>query len=233
MSPRLWLSLLLLGAAASLLPAQPSRLSLPAADARRVSDLLRQMTLDEKIGQMTQPDQKFLKDPADVEGLFVGSLLSGGDSDPPTNSRADWRAMYERWQGRSLRTRLKIPLLYGVDAVHGHSNVLGQSSSPTTSASAPRAMRNWSRRSVGSPRRKSARRASTGRSRPASRSRGTSGGDERTKGSRRIRCWWPNSAPRPSAACRPAACRIPEASSPVPNTSPATAGRPGYGNAFQ
>ena len=83
------------------------------------------MTLDEKIGQMTQPDQKFLKDPADVEGLFVGSLLSGGDSDPPTNSRADWRALYERLQERSLRTRLKIPLLYGVDAVHGHSNVLG------------------------------------------------------------------------------------------------------------
>lgn len=83
------------------------------------------MTLDEKIGQMTQPDQQFLKDPADVEGLFVGSLLSGGDSDPPTNSRTDWRAMYERWQGRALKTRLRIPLLYGVDAVHGHSNVLG------------------------------------------------------------------------------------------------------------
>ena len=108
-----------------MLPAQSPRLSLSAADARRVSDLVRQMTLDEKIGQMTQPDQKFLKDPADVEALFLGSLLSGGDSDPPTNSRADWRALYERLQGRALRTRLKIPLLYGVDAVHGHSNVLG------------------------------------------------------------------------------------------------------------
>ena len=108
-----------------MLPAQSPRLSLSAADARRVGDLVRQMTLDEKIGQMTQPDQKFLKDPADVEGLFLGSLLSGGDSDPPTNSRSDWRAMYERLQRRSLRTRLKIPLLYGVDAVHGHSNVLG------------------------------------------------------------------------------------------------------------
>ena len=125
MARRLWLSVVLVGAAASLLPAQSSRLSLSAADARRVADLVRQMTLDEKIGQMTQPDQKFLKDPADVEALFVGSLLSGGDSDPPTNSRADWRALYERLQGRSLRTRLKIPLLYGVDAVHGHSNVLG------------------------------------------------------------------------------------------------------------
>ena len=95
------------------------------ADARRVTDLVGRMTLDEKIGQMTQPDQQFLKDPADVETLFLGSLLSGGDSDPPTNSRSDWRALYERLQNRALRTRLKIPLLYGVDAVHGHSNVLG------------------------------------------------------------------------------------------------------------
>ncbi|HJR57936.1 MAG TPA: glycoside hydrolase family 3 N-terminal domain-containing protein [Vicinamibacterales bacterium] len=125
MPRRLWLSLLLAGAAASTLPAQSQRMSLSAADARRVADLVRQMTLDEKIGQMTQPDQQFLKDPADVESLFFGSLLSGGDSDPPTNSRPDWRAMYERLQGRALRTRLKIPLLYGVDAVHGHSNVLG------------------------------------------------------------------------------------------------------------
>ena len=117
--------MLLLGAAASLPPAQSPRLSLSDADARRVATLVRQMTLDEKIGQMTQPDQQFLKDQADVEGLWLGSLLSGGDSDPPTNSRSDWRAMYERLQARALKTRLKIPLLYGVDAVHGHSNVLG------------------------------------------------------------------------------------------------------------
>ena len=50
----------LIGAAASMLPAQSRRLSLSAADARRVGELVRQMTLDEKIGQMTQPDQKFL-----------------------------------------------------------------------------------------------------------------------------------------------------------------------------
>jgi beta-glucosidase len=109
----------------SILPAQPRPLALSAADARRVADLVARMTLDEKIGQMTQPDQQFLEDPADVETLFIGSVLSGGDSDPPTNSLADWRALYERLQGRALRTRLKIPLVYGVDAVHGHSNVLG------------------------------------------------------------------------------------------------------------
>jgi beta-glucosidase len=90
-----------------------------------VNALLGQMTLDEKIGQMTQAEQHQLKDEADIEAYFLGSLLSGGDSDPKTNSFVDWRAMYERFQARSARTRLKIPLLYGVDAVHGHNNVLG------------------------------------------------------------------------------------------------------------
>lgn len=122
---RLCLSFVVAGAAAATLPARQSPVAVPAAEARRVADLLGRMTLDEKIGQMTQPDQQFLKDPADVESLAFGSLLSGGDSDPPTNSREDWRAMYERLQGRALQSRLKIPLLYGVDAVHGHSNVLG------------------------------------------------------------------------------------------------------------
>jgi beta-glucosidase len=117
--------LILAAASAAMQPAPSGPLALSAADARRVGDLVAQMTLDEKIGQMTQPDQQFLKDPSDVETLFLGSLLNGGDSDPPTNSFDDWSAMAERWQGRALRTRLKIPLVYGVDAVHGHSNVLG------------------------------------------------------------------------------------------------------------
>jgi beta-glucosidase len=92
----------------------------------QVDELLAQMTLEEKIGQMTQADQQFLEDIADIETLFLGSLLSGGDSDPEEgNSFEAWRDMYERYQARALRTRLGIPLLYGVDAVHGHSNVEG------------------------------------------------------------------------------------------------------------
>lgn len=101
----------------------PSGLA-PAPD-RRIADLVAHMTLVEKIGQMTQADQQFLASPSDIETLFLGSLLSGGDSDPPSNSLGDWRALYERLQGHAVRTRLKIPLLYGVDAVHGHNNVLG------------------------------------------------------------------------------------------------------------
>jgi beta-glucosidase len=87
--------------------------------------LLGSMTLEEKIGQMTQPDQEALKDPSDIETYFLGSVLSGGNSDPKTNSLADWTEMVERLQAHTRKTRLKVPLLYGVDAVHGHNNVLG------------------------------------------------------------------------------------------------------------
>ena len=93
---------------------------------KQVRDVVAGMTLDEKIGQMTQPDQEFIKDLADIETLCIGSVLSGGNSDPKEgNSREAWWAMYERCQQSALRTRLRIPLLFGVDAVHGHNNVLG------------------------------------------------------------------------------------------------------------
>src|SRR5260370_2397491 len=87
--------------------------------------LLARMTLEEKIGQMTQPEQNELKDPADVENYFVGSLLSGGSSDPKEgNSLKAWTDLYDRLQAHTRNTRLKIPILYGIDAVHGHNNVL-------------------------------------------------------------------------------------------------------------
>ena len=92
----------------------------------QVKQLLSRMTLDEKIGQMTQPEQSALQDPADIENYFVGSLLSGGDSDPKEgNSLQAWTDLYDRLQKHTGKTRLKIPILYGIDAVHGHNNVLG------------------------------------------------------------------------------------------------------------
>jgi beta-glucosidase len=102
-------------------PAAPRKLSSYDAQARA---LLGTMTLDEKIGQMVQAEQDKL-DEKDVETYFLGSVVSGGDSDPRTNSLQDWTDTYDRYQARSLKTRLKIPLLYGVDAVHGHNNVIG------------------------------------------------------------------------------------------------------------
>src|ERR1700733_3249708 len=88
--------------------------------------LLAQMTLEEKIGQMTQPDQESIKDLSDIERYFVGSILSGGSSDPKEgNSLQAWTDLYDRLQRHTSLTRLKIPILYGIDALHGHNNVLG------------------------------------------------------------------------------------------------------------
>lgn len=109
----------LLGTAAS----RPKKLS---SFDPQVNALLARMTLDEKIGQMTQPDQSFLKNLDDIDKYHLGSLLSGGDSDPKDgNSLEAWTNMVDRYQKRALETRLHIPLLYGVDALHGHNNVLG------------------------------------------------------------------------------------------------------------
>jgi beta-glucosidase len=91
----------------------------------QVKALLAQMTLDEKIGQMTQPEQNELKDLADIENYHLGSLFSGGSSDPKEgNSLESWTNLYDRLQAHTQNTRLKIPILYGIDAVHGHNNVL-------------------------------------------------------------------------------------------------------------
>src|SRR5580658_4107139 len=85
----------------------------------KVRELLSRMTLDEKVGQMTQADQMFLKDPSDIETLFLGSILSGGDSDPKAgNSREAWTDLVASIESHAQKTRLKIPLLYGIDAVH-------------------------------------------------------------------------------------------------------------------
>ena len=98
----------------------------PAAPtAARVADLLARMTIEEKVGQMTQADHASLASPSDVDSLFLGSVLSGGDSELPDVSAAGWAAHAEALQKRALMTRLGIPILYGVDAVHGHSNVKG------------------------------------------------------------------------------------------------------------
>ena len=91
----------------------------------QVKAILGRMSLDEKIGQMTQAEQHQLAAESDIETYFLGSLLSGGDSDPKTNSLQDWTDLYDRFQSRAVKTRLGIPILYGVDAVHGHSNVEG------------------------------------------------------------------------------------------------------------
>ena len=96
-----------------------------AEDTAFVDSLLKQMTIDEKIGQMTQVDQQFLNDISDISKYGFGSLLSGGGSTPKVNEPKAWAEMYDKYQQEALSSRLKIPLLYGIDAVHGHNNVVG------------------------------------------------------------------------------------------------------------
>jgi beta-glucosidase len=107
-------------------PAMSQSAPLFSGHEQQVESLLAQMTLDEKIGQMTQADCAALKDKADVKKYFLGSVLSGGNSDPdPGNTAQDWLNFVNAFQAQALQTRLKIPILYGVDAVHGHNNVDG------------------------------------------------------------------------------------------------------------
>lgn len=89
----------------------------------RVQDLLLQMTLDEKVGQMAQAERQAFSNIADIKSYFIGSMLSGGGSAPTPNTGVAWADMYDSFQQQALTTRLKIPLIYGVDAVHGHNNV--------------------------------------------------------------------------------------------------------------
>ena len=81
------------------------------------------MTLDEKIGQMTQVEKNSIR-PGDITKYYIGSILSGGGGHPGENTAQGWYEMVEGFQREALKTRLKIPIIYGVDAVHGHGNML-------------------------------------------------------------------------------------------------------------
>ncbi|RCV27566.1 hypothetical protein SETIT_5G334800v2 [Setaria italica] len=89
----------------------------------RIKDLIGRMTLAEKIGQMTQIERQVAS--ADVmKKYFIGSILSGGGSVPaPQASPSIWVSMVNEFQKGALSTRLGIPMIYGIDAVHGNNNV--------------------------------------------------------------------------------------------------------------
>jgi beta-glucosidase len=89
-----------------------------------VEELLASMSLDEKIGQMTQVEKNSLT-PGAVKQFLIGSVLSGGGGYPAENTPAAWAEMVSAFQREALDTRLGIPILYGVDAVHGHNNLYG------------------------------------------------------------------------------------------------------------
>ncbi|WP_371591060.1 MULTISPECIES: glycoside hydrolase family 3 N-terminal domain-containing protein [unclassified Streptomyces] len=97
---------------------------------KRVADLVSRMSLEEKVGQMTQAERAALKSPGDIASHNLGSLLSGGGSVPTPNTPEAWAKMIDDYQLRAQATRFQIPLIYGVDAVHGHNNVVGATIMP-------------------------------------------------------------------------------------------------------
>ena len=93
---------------------------------QRVRDLLGRMTIEEKVGQMTQAERNSVNgDLTQITTLALGSLLSGGGSTPTPNTPQAWADMIDGYQQKALDTRLHIPLLYGIDSVHGDNNLVG------------------------------------------------------------------------------------------------------------
>lgn len=97
---------------------------------KRVADLVSRMSLEEKAGQMTQAERGAIGAGGDIASYDLGSLLSGGGSTPTPNTPAAWAKMIDGYQLRAQATRFQIPLIYGVDAVHGHNNLTGATIMP-------------------------------------------------------------------------------------------------------
>jgi len=106
--------------------ASPAALTSPETEAM-IDALLARMTLEQKVGQLIQADISAIA-PADLERYPLGSILAGGNSGPYGDERANgekWRKLVNEFRGVSRRSGAGIPILFGVDAVHGHSNLPG------------------------------------------------------------------------------------------------------------
>lgn len=92
----------------------------------RVDDLLGRMNEWEKIGQMVLVEKNSIRNLDDIKKYNIGALLSGGGAGPKRNNEPlSWLQMINDFQAEANKTCLQIPLLYGIDAIHGHANVLG------------------------------------------------------------------------------------------------------------
>ena len=95
----------------------------------RIADIVAGMTLEQKVGQITQPEIRYIT-PDEVRQYYIGSVLNGGGSWPGMDKGAsveDWAALSGRYYLASMTTDMavQIPVIWGTDAVHGHNNVAG------------------------------------------------------------------------------------------------------------
>jgi beta-glucosidase len=101
-----------------------------AALEEKVAALLAKMSVEEKVGQVIQGDICCIK-PADMKQYHLGSILNGGGSSPGNNERApakEWLALADEFYEASIDTSnggVGIPMIWGTDAMHGHSNIVG------------------------------------------------------------------------------------------------------------
>ena len=110
-------------------PAMPGKPVASAADEARIRQIVEGMTLEQKIGQMTQPDIRSVT-PDEVRTYYIGSVLNGGGAWPGNKQRAsvdDWLKLSNDFYRASMSTdmKTKVPVIWGVDAVHGHNNIFG------------------------------------------------------------------------------------------------------------
>lgn len=108
-----------------LVPNNPMYADVSVPVSERVENLLSYMTLEEKIGQMTLVEKNSIRKLEDVSRYGLGGVLSGFGGKPEDNTPLGWKQMIEDFTKESRASRLGIPILYGVDAIHGHSNVPG------------------------------------------------------------------------------------------------------------
>ena len=101
--------------------------SCPIGDMAYVEEVLSKMTLGEKVGQTIMADLDFIK-PSDLKRYPIGGILNGGNTSPNGNQRAstnEWKQLAQDFYDESMNSGAAIPILWGTDAVHGHSNVFG------------------------------------------------------------------------------------------------------------
>lgn len=91
----------------------------------RIEILLSQMTLDEKIGQMALVEKNSIRAIGDISRYGLGGILSGGSAKPKDNTPEGWLEMIAEHDDASRKSRLGIPILYGIDAIHGHGGIPG------------------------------------------------------------------------------------------------------------
>ncbi len=99
-----------------------------------VARILAGMTLAQKVGQMTQPEIKSVT-PAQVSEYYIGSVLNGGGYWPNGNKLSailDWVRLADQYYDASMATdmKVKVPVIWGTDAIHGHGNAYGASLFP-------------------------------------------------------------------------------------------------------